>query len=329
MQNKKILITGGLGFIGSTLTKKLLEENEIVVLDNLARPNPFCEKILPSHKNLTILNVDVAEEKIQDRIPDEDFDYIVHAAAIAGIYSVGKKTSTTLRCNTLGTINMLDFALTQKNLSRFVDFSTSEIFGDQKEIVTEKSLAKIGPLGQDRWSYAASKLIGEYFSLAYFKDFGLKTTTIRPANVYGGGQIGEGALSNFVIKALTNSPMLIHGSGQQIRSWCHVDDFVDGIVLCLTRDEAIGESFNIGNDSQICTIIELAEKVKKVLSSFSEITQTDALKEDIQDRRVSSQKARNLLGYDPKIDLQEGIVKTASGYLEIAGMLHYLHNKGS
>jgi len=314
LKNKKILITGGLGFIGYALAKRLVDDNQIVVVDNLIRNHGFHDQIIQKHPNLTIHILDVAEHNISDHITSDDFDYIVHAAAIAGIYTVGKKPTVTLRTNTLGTINMLDFALKQKNLLRFVDFSTSEIFGDRDEVCTEDSLAHIGPIGQDRWGYAASKLIGEYFSNAYFKEFGLKTTTIRPMNIYGGGQFGEGALGNFIMKALKGEDLLIHGMGDQVRSWCHIDDFVDGILLCMTNEKAVGETFNLGNDDQVVTIDELARMVLSVINTESKIVNGIKLNEDIKNRKVSCSKARELLGYAPSIDIYSGIMKTSNGY---------------
>lgn len=317
LRNKKILITGGLGFIGYALAKRLVDDNQIVVVDNLIRNHGFHDQIIQKHPNLTIHILDVAEHNISDHITSDDFDYIVHAAAIAGIYTVGKKPTVTLRTNTLGTINMLDFALKQKNLLRFVDFSTSEIFGDRDEVCTEDSLAHIGPIGQDRWGYAASKLIGEYFSNAYFKEFGLKTTTIRPMNIYGGGQLGEGALGNFIMKALRGEDLIIHGLGDQVRSWCHIDDFVDGVLLCLTHDRAVGESFNLGNDEQVVTIKTLAEMVLNTIHTNSKIVNENELKEDIKIRKVSCAKAREFLGFTPKIDIQSGILKTSESYKDL------------
>jgi UDP-glucuronate decarboxylase len=314
LNNKKILITGGLGFIGYALAKRLVDNNQIVVVDNLIRNHGFHDQIIQKHPNLTTHILDVAEDNIGDHITNDDFDYIVHAAAIAGIYTVGKKPTITLRTNTLGTINMLDFALKQKNLLRFVDFSTSEIFGDREEVCTEESLAHIGPIGQDRWGYAASKLIGEYFSNAYFKEFGLKTTTIRPMNIYGGGQLGEGALGNFIIKALKGENLIIHGLGDQVRSWCHIDDFVDGVLLCMTNEKAIGESFNLGNDEQVVTVKNLAEMVLNTIQTSSKIVNEKELKEDIKIRKVSCTKAREILGFSPNVDIKGGIQRTLDSY---------------
>lgn len=320
MKNQKILITGGLGFIGGSLVNLLKDDNHIIVVDNLARNHGFHSKIIKDHKNVKILNLDVSKKEDVDRMQDIDFDYIVHAAAIAGIYTVDKKPTLTLKTNTLGTINLLDFALKQNNLKRFLDFSTSEVFGDQSHTCDETSKASIGPIGQDRWGYAASKLIGEYFSNAYFKEYGLKTVTIRPANIYGGSQFGEGAIGNFVWNALQNKDILIHGSGEQVRTWCHIDDFVQGLMLCLTKNEAIGETFNIGNDTQLITIKDLAIKCVDLLDSKSNIVHTKPLSADINNRIVSSNKIKTLLGYDAKVNLEQGILETASAYRNLIGI---------
>ncbi len=314
---KKIMITGGMGFIGSALARRLQDNNEILIVDNLTRKHDYHAQMLPEHPNLRLLQIDVAEQNISEYVQDKDFDYIVHAAAVAGIYTVGKKPSRTLRINTLGTINMLDFALEQKNLLRFIDFSTSEVFGDNDYVCDETSLAKIGPVGQNRWGYAASKLIGEYFSNAYFKDFGLKTVTIRPTNVYGDGQFGEGAIGNFVMKALKDENLIIHGDGSQIRSWCYIDDFIDGILLCMTKEEAIGESFNIGDDSCFITVKDLAQLVVDNVETDSKIVHTEKLSEDIQKRIVSCKKAREVLGLKPVISIPEGIKRTYQFYKKL------------
>jgi len=165
---------------------------------------------------------------------------------------------------------MLEFALKQKNLLRFFDFSTSEIFDDRDEVCTEDYLAHIGPIDQDCWKYATSILNGE--------------------------------------------ALLIHGMGDQVRSWCHIDDFVDGILLCMTNEKAVGETFNLGNDDQVVTIDELARMVLSVINTESKIVNGIKLNEDVKNRKVSYSKARELLGYAPSIDIYSGIMKTSNGY---------------
>jgi UDP-glucose 4-epimerase len=155
-----------------------------------------------------------------------------------------------------------------------------------------------------------SKLAGEHLAHAYFKKHNLPTVTVRPFNVYGPGQTGEGAIQIFIKKALKNEDIIINGDGNQIRAWCYVDDFVDCIMLALTEKNAIGESFNIGNARAVTTILGLAETVLRVLKSDSKIIFRDALSADVELRIPSVDKAKNILGFKSKVDLEEGILKT-------------------
>ena len=168
-----------------------------------------------------------------------------------------------------------------------------------------------GSAGEARWTYAVSKLAGEHLAHAYFKEFKLPTVTVRPFNIYGPGQTGEGAIQIFIKKALNNDPISIDGDGNQIRAWCYVDDFVDCIIECLENPLAIGESFNIGNARAVITILGLAHTVCRVLNSSSEIIHEPPLSADIAIRIPSVEKMNELLGVKAQIDLEEGIIKTS------------------
>ncbi len=135
---------------------------------------------------------------------------------------------------------------------------------------------------------------------------------MRPFNVYGPGQTGEGAIQIFIKRALKNEDIFINGDGNQIRAWCFVDDFVDCIMRTLDNDAAVGESFNIGNARAITTILGLADAVCRVLNSKSKIVFKPALSADIELRIPSVEKAKNLLGFKAKVDLEEGIIRTAA-----------------
>jgi len=168
-----------------------------------------------------------------------------------------------------------------------------------------------GSVGEARWVYAVSKLAGEHLTHAYFKQYGLPTVTVRPFNVYGPGQTGEGALQIFIQRALQNEDIYIYGDGTAIRAWCYVTDFVDCLLRCMENPNAIGESFNLGNSRTILTTLGLAQAVCRVLKSESRILFKDALSADIEMRIPSVQKAKELLGFEAKVDLEEGIQLTA------------------
>ena len=148
-------------------------------------------------------------------------------------------------------------------------------------------------------------------AMAYLKEFELPVVTVRPFNVYGPGQTGDSAMKTFIQKALNNEDINIFGDGSQIRAWCYVDDFVRGLMLCLTRKEAIGHSFNIGNERAVVTIYGLAQTICRVLGSQSKIVFKPALSADIELRIPSIKKAREVLGYNPLVELEEGIQRTA------------------
>ena len=172
----------------------------------------------------------------------------------------------------------------------------------------------LGQVGEARWTYAVSKLAEEHLAMAYHKERGLPTTVVRPFNIYGPGQIGEGALRTFIQRAVKNEPIDIHGDGTQIRAWCYVDDMVAGTLIALEHPDAVGESFNIGNQRAVVTIYGLASAVVRVLGSTSEIRFTRKDYADVELRIPSVNKARDLIGFEAKVDLEEGIRRTAEYY---------------
>jgi UDP-glucose 4-epimerase len=313
-QDRTIFMTGGAGFIGSTLIGRLIENNRIVVFDNLSR-NALAGLPYASDPNLTIVVGDVTDAAaLRAAMIEADPHIVVHMAAIAGIDTVIKSPTTTMRVNLMGTLNALESAQQVKRLERFVDFSTSEVFGSNAFRAEESGLASIGAVGEARWIYAVSKLTGEHMAHAYHREFGLPAVTLRPFNVYGPGQVGEGALHRFVTLALQNKDIEIHGDGTQIRAWCYVDDMVDGVLLVMEHPNAIGESFNIGNARAVVTIFGLANAVVRVLNSKSAIRFVRKDYADIELRVPNVDKARNLIGFEAEVDLEEGIKRTGEFY---------------
>ena len=211
----------------------------------------------------------------------------------------------------IGTANTLEAARVNGIKERFVDFSTSEVFGPMAFRSTENDATVAGSAGEVRWTYAVSKLAGEHLAYAYHRQHKLPVVTIRPFNVYGQGQTGEGALQIFIKMALTDEAIKIDGDGNQIPAWCYVDDFVDGLVRCIENPNAIGHSFNIGNARAAITILGLAQTVCRVLKSESKIVHEPPLSADIAIRIPSVDKAKEVLGFKAKVDLEEGIIKTA------------------
>ena len=309
IENQTIFITGGAGFIASTLIARLADRNRIVVYDNYTR-NTLKGTAYDRHPNVTQIEGDVLDfERLAAAMKGADI--VVHAAAIAGIESTVRNPVTTMRVNMIGTANALEAARLAGGVKRFLEFSTSEVFGSQAFKVTEGASTVTGAVGEARWTYAVSKLAGEHLAHAYFKQYGLPTVTVRPFNVYGPGQTGEGALSLFIRKALKNEDLLIFGDGTQIRAWCFVDDMVEGVMCALEHPKAVGESFNIGNARAVVTIYGLAEAVCRVVGSRSKIRFKPALSADIELRIPNVDKARELIGFAAQVDLDEGLRRTA------------------
>ncbi len=306
---KKIFITGGAGFIANMLMQRLVDENEIVVYDNFWR-DTLTGSRLAGHRHITIVRGDVLDyELLHEAMRGSDI--VIHAAAIAGIDTVIKDPVLTMRVNMIGTANVLQAAFENRVPDRVVDFSTSEVFGNVALHASETDSTVAGSAGEARWTYAVSKLAGEHLAKAYHVRHGMPVVTIRPFNVYGPGQTGEGAIQVFINRALRGETIHIDGDGNQIRAWCYVDDFVDGLMRCIERPEAIGQSFNIGNARAVTTILGLAETVRRVLKSESQIVFDPPLSADIALRIPSVKKAGELLGVEAKVGLEEGIRRTA------------------
>jgi len=312
LSGKRIFITGGAGFIANRLIAELVETNKIVVYDNFKR-DTLSNSPYAKHPNITIIKGDVLDyELVRDSIRGSEV--VVHAAAIAGIDTVIKQPTQTMRVNMIGTANVLEAAKEAGVKDRFIDFSTSEVFGSMAFKPTEDAETVAGSAGEARWTYAVSKLAGEHLAMAYYREFGLPTVSVRPFNDYGPGQTGEGAIQIFIKRALRGEDIEMHGDGSQIRAWCFVDDFVGCLMRCMTMPDAIGESFNIGNARAVATTYGLAQTVCRVLNSKSKIVFKPALSAEIELRIPSVEKARNTLGFTAEVDLEEGIMRTAEWF---------------
>src|SRR5207253_5946804 len=225
----------------------------------------------PEHPNFSFHQGDVLDAELMKELA-AGATHIVHCAAIAGVETVLESPVRTMRVKVIGAYNVLEAALATKDtLERFVDFSTSEVFGTHAYNVSEGQVSTIGSVGEARWTYAVSKLAGEHMAHAYHDELQLPTVTVHPFNVYGPGQIGGGAIRAFIEAALAGRDLTIHGDGSQIRAWCYVDDMVEALLLCLEREQAVGQTFNIGNPRAAVTIFDLAQRVKRLTGCTGEI----------------------------------------------------------
>ena len=310
-RGQRILITGGTGFIGTALTDRLCAENEVVIFDRKLEGSSWALSGHNCHRNVKILLGDVLDADQVARAVEE-VDSVIHLAAIVGVNAVRSRPRATIETNFLGTLTLLRAVERLPVLPRVVYFSTSEVFGINSFRVQECMSTSIGPVQETRWSYSISKLVGEHLLQCYHRELGLPTVTIRPFNVFGPGRIGDHALLRFAVSALRHEDLVVHGAGDQIRSWCYIDDFVDGVLAALVRPEAVGQDFNLGNPRNTLTVYELAKRVLSITGSTSKIRLVQTNYADVDIRVPHMEKARQLLGFDPSVDIDEGIRRTVA-----------------
>ncbi len=327
-----VAITGGAGFIGSTLAARVSDDPsvQVVLLDNLHRNAAAATDVL-ARPNVTLIQGDVTlREDVERALTGADL--IVHMASIAGVDTVMRSPVQTMQVSLLGTMNVLDvawqLASAGQKVARVVDFSTSEVFGRYAFRVTEGDATSLGAVGEARWTYAVSKLATEHLAWNYHKQYGLPSVSIRPFNIYGPNQVGTGAIHHFIRRALTGAPIEVHNDGAQIRSWCYIDDIIDGLLRVLTDDSAVGQSFNIGNPRSTVTIHQLARDIRRLAASDSPISFVRWDHPDVELRVPDIGKAKELLGFAPQVDLEEGLARTIDWYRSHAdGSLPTRHDR--
>jgi nucleoside-diphosphate-sugar epimerase len=310
--NKRVLLTGGAGFIGSSLARRLLPDNDVVVLDTGHR-DCLSGSDIAAHPRLEHRVGDVCDpDTVREAM--EGCHLVVHLAAIAGVDTVLTMPVRTMQVSLLGTHHVLEAARGNPRIERVIDFSTSEVFGSYAYNVREGDLTSLGAVGEARWTYAVSKLATEHLAHNYHKQYGLPALSVRPFNIYGPGQVGEGAIHRFIVQALHGRTVTVHNDGGQIRAWCYIDDMVAGILLCLERPEAVGQAFNIGNPRSVVTIDDLARRIVRLAESPSEVAYVPWNHPDVELRIPNIDKARRLLGYEPAVGLDDGLARTIAWY---------------
>lgn len=312
LRGHRILLTGGGGFIGSALARRLAGENRVRVFDNGYRRSLDASG-LSEQPSVELIQGDVLDGAAV-RAAVDGCDLVVHLASIAGVDTVRRMPVKTMRVSLVGTMNVLDACVAAGGVKRFIDFSTSEVFGTFAYKVGEGDVTTLGAVGEARWTYAVSKLATEHLTYQYLVEHGLPTLSIRPFNIYGPGQIGEGAIHRFCVRALKGEALEIHNDGAQIRAWCYVDDMVDAVASALELPEAVGHAFNIGNPRSVSTTYELAKTVVRLSGGKSDIRFKDWPFKDIDLRVPDISKARRILGFDPKVELEEGLARTLAWF---------------
>jgi len=315
----RILITGGAGFLGCSLAKSLSDDNQVVLLDNLHR-NSLQHTQLLNHENIIFIEGDVRDSGIvSDAL--KNCTSVIHLASIAGVETVEKSPVETMQTTLFGTENILSACCRIDRIERIVIASSSEVYGRKANRVCEADSLIPGQFSSGRFSYAVSKLAAEFLALSYHRQYGLPVTVIRPFNVYGPGQVGQGAVRIFISRALSGLPLEIHNGGSQLRAWCYIDDFVDGLLSSLVCEDAVGEVFNLGNPDCVVSVKELAEMILDQTNSRLPARVIAKAGPDVDVRVPDISKARRMLGFSPGISLVEGLRRSLDWYRVQAGRL--------
>lgn len=312
----KILITGGAGFIGSHLAKNLLETgNEVTVFDNLSTGSLNNLTEIKNHPNFNLSISDILDSSTVDDLVKEH-DHVYHLAAVVGVKHVMENPVDTIRVNTLGSENVLHSC--SKYGKKVLIASTSEVYGKamhynkSSDSLDEENDSVFGNTNIRRWAYATSKSLDEFLSLAYHHSKQLPVIIVRFFNTVGPGQLGDYGMviPIFVQKALAGDDVLIHGDGEQKRSFAYVGDIVGAIEKLMHTKAAIGNVINIGNDAEI-TINDLAKMVIKKCNSSSKMKHISYKEvygsgfEDMKRRKPNLKKINKMIGYKPSVDLEQ------------------------
>ena len=304
----RAVVTGGAGFLGSHLSDRLLAEGwEVLVLDNLLTGDEANIAHLKGNPKFRLEKKNVSEPL---RV-DGEVRYVFHFASPASPPDYLKFPIETLKVGSIATMNTLDLAMEKK--ASFLLASTSECYGDPDVTPQSESYwGHVNPIGP-RSVYDEAKRFAEAMVMAYHRAKGLDTHIIRIFNTYGPRmRLNDGrALPNFVYQALTGQPITVYGTGKQTRSFCYVSDLIDGIYRLMMSDEH--EPTNIGNPHEI-TILEFAERVRTLLGVSAPIVFEPLPQDDPKQRCPDISKARRLLGWEPKVDLEEGLRRTLESF---------------
>lgn len=307
----KILVAGGAGFIGSNLSRKLLDEgNEVIAVDNLISSSESNISTLLTNSAFKFVNHDVTKPLPEDL----SAEVVFHLASPASPnhhsrISYHSLPMETMMVNTVGTMELLKFA--QKNNAKFLFASTSEAYGDPLEHPQKEdyrgNVSTTGP----RAVYDEAKRFGETITSYFWREKGVDARIVRIFNTYGSNMHKDDMrmIARFIMQALANEPITIFGDGSQTRSLCYIDDLIEGLSRLMFYENTKGEVVNLGNPEEH-TVIEYAKIVKELTGSTSEIVHTEDLPQDDPMRRCPDiTKAKNLLQWEPQVSLNDGLLK--------------------
>jgi len=310
LKHKKVLITGAAGFIGSSLTKILLEHSNFVILvdnfnDYYSGKEEKLNAILKNYqrqKEYILIKENILNSKLYDKL-DRNLDCIFHLAAQPGVrYSI-KHASEVSNTNINGTINLLEFAKNLDDLQRFVFASSSSIYGNPIYTPCDEDHPK-NPISP----YAISKLAAEIYTNYYFKQFEIPITILRFYTVYGPNGRPDMAIAKFFNHILQEEPISIYGTGEQLRDFTYISDIINGMILASEVKEAVGESFNLGYSNPI-SVNNLVDMIYDITNAQKNVRYEEKRMGDVDITHSKIEKAKKILQYRPEINIQEGLNK--------------------
>lgn len=302
----RILLTGGAGFLGSHLCGRLLDMgHEVLCVDNLYTGSRDNLAVYRENKNLTVIEQDICDPF------EAEVDFVMNFACPAAPIHYQKNPIQTLKTNVIGTINLLEVC--RKLNVPFLQASTSEVYGDPEvHPQTEEYWGKVNPIGV-RSCYDEGKRCAETLTYDYSREYGIDTRVIRIFNTYGPRMARNDGrvVGNFILQAISGEPLTIYGNGSQTRSFCYVEDLIDGIIAVMNYPELIIAPINLGNPQEM-TMLELARSVIEVTGSKSRIIFKELPEDDPKQRKPDIARAKQLLNWEPRWSLEDGIRETAN-----------------
>lgn len=309
---KKILVTGGAGFLGSNLCKELIKDknNYVIAMDNLLTGNIDNIKGIINLDNFEFINWDIVDEI------DIQVDQIYNAACPASPIKYQKSPTSTIKTCVIGTMNMLELA--KKHNATLLQFSTSEVYGDAlTHPQKEDYWGNVNPIGI-RSCYDEGKRCAEALCFDYNREFGTKIKVVRIFNTYGECMQCDDnrVISNFITQALLNEDITIYGNGTQTRSFCYVSDLIEGIIKMMNSDDDVVGPINLGNPGEF-TMLELAKKIIDITESNSSIVFWPLPEDDPKQRRPDISLAKEKLNWEPNVSLNDGLKNVVDYYKNI------------
>ncbi|MEK5139239.1 UDP-glucuronic acid decarboxylase family protein [Priestia sp. FSL W8-0001] len=314
--SRKIIITGVAGFLGSHLLTELLKEgNSVIGIDNMSTGKQENIEQHMNNKCFTFLCEDVSNPQIVNKAIFEKIDEIYHMASPASPVFYQENPFDTIYVNTIGTKNMLSIA--KKNNAKLLFTSTSEVYGDPEIHPQPESYRGNVNTWGPRACYDEAKRLGEVMCYEYFNRFKVDVKVVRIFNTYSAGLRNDDGrvISNFVTQAIKGEDLTVYGDGSQTRSFCYVDDNIRALKLVMASNNTSGEIINVGNPCEY-SILEVAHLVKALTNSNSEITFHPLPQDDPKVRRPIINRAKELINWEPKVDIKEGLSRTIEVYKE-------------